>query len=661
MDSRYGTADDNDHFRRLRAAQAESVVSSISLTLAANIFIAASTAWLIWHTNGDSGIFLWLAVVLALSVARFAVAKILTKGGDHRERPVRSLHLLTCMSFVSGLSWTPVPLFFAPPGDGNVIGYIVFVMAGVTTGAIIQSLAYWRIAIAFGAPLMLSTVAMMIAEANSIAYFLAGNVALLTLMLFRASIRSEQSFVLSQNVAMRTSQLAHSLALANGEISKSSHRLELLANSDSLTGLANRGAFNRRMEQLFDHCRRGQTEVALLLIDLDKFKTVNDTRGHNAGDALLKTVANRLVAVCGKNELPVRLGGDEFGIVLAGADLDARVNMLVLEIMKRISQPLTFGGHEIMPGASIGVAFAPRHATDGDDLYACADLALYRAKQEGRRQIRFFDAALKNRLDYERALDRDLAAAIENGSLEVHFQPQVDMLRESATGFEALVRWWHPEIGAVAPPDIVRTAAKLQLSEQLTGYVADRACRFSVALDAAGHAGTTVSVNMSPAEFEVYDPARLLKGIAARHHVDPARIEVEITEDAILDPRKVERALAALRNAGFRLAVDDFGMGHSSLAHLISLKIDRLKVDRHFVTNISNNVHSQALVAALVSVGRALDMELVLEGVETTGDAETLRALGCRTGQGWLYGKAMAPTEAMEWLKRHSGKARAVA
>lgn len=661
MDSRSGTADDNDHFRRLRAAQAESVVASISLTLAANIFIAASTAWLIWHSGGSPAIFVWLAAVVVVSAARFAVVEVITRTRSHLERPVRSLHLLTCMSFAGGLSWTPVPLFFAPPGDGNALGYIVFVMAGVATGSVIQSLAYWRVAVAFGAPLMLSTVAMMVAQGNNIAYFLACNVTLLTLMLFRASMRSERSFVQSQNVAMRTSQLAHSLAMANGEISKSSERLQHLANSDALTGLANRSAFNRRMELLFDRCRRGQTEVALLLIDLDKFKTVNDTRGHSAGDALLKAVANRLAAVCGKNDLAVRLGGDEFAVVLAGADLDARVNALVLDVMKRVSQPLVFGGHDIVPGASIGVAFAPRHAADGDDLYACADLALYQAKQEGRRQIRFFDAALKDRLDYERALDRDLAAAIENGGLDVHFQPQVDMLHDNATGFEALVRWWHPEIGAIAPPDIVRAAAKLQLSEQLTGYVADRACGFSVALEAAGHAGMTVSVNMSPSEFGVYDPARLLTSIAARHQVDPARIEVEITEDAILDPQKVERALAALRKAGFRIAVDDFGMGHSSLAHLISLKIDRLKVDRHFVTNISNNVHSQALVAALVSVGRALDMELVLEGVETTGDAETLRVLGCRMGQGWLFGKAMAPNEAIEWLKRHAAKVRAVA
>lgn len=661
MDSRISTADDNDHFRRLRAAQAESVVGNVSLTLAGNIFIAASTAWLIWHSGGQPAIFVWLGAVVALSVARFAVINIIVRTNSHKEKPVRSLHLLTCMSLLGGLSWTPVPLFLVPSGDGNALGYIVFVMAGVTTGAIIQSLAYWRVALAFGAPVMLATITMMIVEANGIAYFLACNVMLLTLILFRASLQSERFFVQSQNVAMRTSQLAHSLAMAYGEISKSSQRLEHLANSDALTGLANRSAFNHRMELLFDHCRRGKTDVALLLIDLDKFKTVNDTRGHSAGDALLKTVANRLTAVSGKSDLAVRLGGDEFAVLLAGPDLDARVNALVIDVMKRISQPLMFGGHEIVPAASIGVAFAPRHAANGDDLYACADLALYRAKQEGRRQIRFFDDALKNRLDYERALDRDLAAAIENGGLDVYFQPQVDMLHDAATGFEALVRWWHPEIGAIAPPDIVAAAAKLQLSEQLTAYVADRACRFSSALDAAGHAGLTVSVNMSPAEFEVYDPARLLTGIAARHQVDPARIEVEITEDAILDPRKVERALAALRNAGFRLAVDDFGMGHSSLAHLISLKIDRLKIDRHFVTRISNNVHSQALVAALVSVGRALDMELVLEGVETTADAETLRLLGCRTGQGWLFGKAMAPVEAMEWLRRHAARARAVA
>jgi diguanylate cyclase (GGDEF)-like protein len=661
MDSQTGTADENDHFRRLRTAQAVSILGNISLTLAANIFLAATTAWLIWHSGGTWTVFVWLAFVSALSIIRFVVFFYISAVGGHSARPVQVLHVLTVTSFMSGLSWTPVPLYFAVPGDGSVLGYIVFVMAGVTTGAIIQSLAYWRVAVAFGAPLMLSTVAMMVAQGTIISYFLAANVTLLTLMLFRASMRSESSFVQSQNVAMRTSQLAQSLAVANGEISRSSQRLEHLASSDALTGLANRSVFNRRMEQLFDRCRRGQTDVALLLIDLDKFKTVNDTRGHSAGDALLKAVASRLASVCAANDLAVRLGGDEFALVLSGADLEARVNATVLDIMKRISQPITFGGHDIVPGASIGVAFAPRHAENGDDLYACADLALYRAKLEGRRQIRFFDAALKDRLDYERALDRDLATAIDNGGLDVHFQPQVDMLRDTVTGFEALVRWWHPEIGAIAPPDIIRAAAKLQLSELLTGYVIDRACRFSRMLDADGHVDAKVSINMSPAEFGAYDPVRLLTGIAARHQVDPARIEVEITEDAILDPKKVERTLAGLRKAGFGIAVDDFGMGHSSLAHLISLKIDRLKIDRHFVTDISNNVHSQALVAALVSVGRALDMELVLEGVETAADAETLRLLGCRTAQGWLFGKAMAPADAMEWLKRHAARTRAVA
>jgi diguanylate cyclase (GGDEF)-like protein len=660
MDS-LGAADDNDHFRRLRTAQAESLLGNTSITLAANIFIAASTAWLIWNAGGAPTIFVWLVAIVVLGISRFAAYHVISRSGMLVEKPVRALHLLTVMSFASGLSWTPVPLFFAMPGNGVITGYVVFVMAGISMGAIIQSLAYWRVALAFGVPLMSSTMAMMLVEGDGISYFLAINIALLTVMLFRSSMRSEQSFVQSQNTAMRTSQLAHSLAVANGEISKTSQRLEHLANSDALTGLANRSVFNRRMEQLFARCRQGQTEVALLLIDLDKFKTINDTRGHSAGDALLKAVADRLAAACVRSDLAIRLGGDEFAVVLSGSDLESRVNAMVLDVMKRIAQPIAFGGHDIVPSASIGVAFAPRHATDGDDLYACADLALYRAKMEGRRQIRFFDAALKNRLDYERAIDRDLAAAIENDGLDVHFQPQVDMLEERATGFEALVRWWHPEIGAIAPPDIVKAAAKLQLSEQLTGYVADRACRFARALDADGHRALTVSINMSPSEFGVYDPARLLTGIASRHQVDPARIEVEITEDAILDPRKVERALAGLRHAGFGLAVDDFGMGHSSLAHLISLKIDRLKIDRHFVTGISGNAHNQALVVALVSVGRALDMELVLEGVETAADAETLQAFGCRTGQGWLYGKAMAPADAVEWLRRHAARIRAVA
>ena len=656
-----GTAEDNDHYRRLRAAQAESLLGNVALTLAANTFIASSIAWIIWFTSGQIAIFIWLACVVGLTCARAVTGLVLARSKLHQTRPVQVLRLLTLTSFISGLSWTPIPLFFATSGDSSSIGYVVFVVAGVATGAIIQSLCYWRVAVAFGAPLMLSTVAMMLMSGSTVNQVLAANVALLTLMLFRASMISERSFAQGQNVAMRTSQLAQSLAIANGEISRSTQKLEHLASSDVLTGLANRAVFNRRMELLFERCRAGKAEIALLLIDLDKFKAVNDSRGHNAGDALLKVVATRIETVRGKHDLAVRLGGDEFAVVLAGTGVEARATALALEIMKQICLPFSFGGQDILPGASVGIAIAPRHAADEDELYACADLALYSAKSEGRRRIKFFDNVLKNRLDYERALDRDLAAAMDEGALEVHFQPQVDMIKDRVTGFEALVRWWHPQIGAVSPPDIVKAAAKLQLSERLTGYVADRACRFAGSLNAAGHSHVVVSINMSPAEFEVYDPARMLSAVAARHQIDPAQIEVEITEDAILDPRKVERALAALRTAGFGIAVDDFGMGHSSLAHLISLKIDRLKIDRNFVSGISGNRHNQALVAALVSVGRALDMHLVLEGVETVADAETLRMLGCSTGQGWLFGKAMIPADALEWLRAQGSRTRAVA
>ena len=658
MDAQSAVVEDHDHHVRLRAAQAESVLGNIALTLASNIFIAVTTSGIIWSSTNDASILFWLAFVISLSAARFMAFERIMYLGMHRTRPDAVLKFLTVAALVSGISWVPLPLYFAG-SDGD---YIVFVMAGMATGAIMQSLSYWRSAIAFGAPLMGATLVSMLMESGTVTgYLLTLNVALLTLMLFRASVLGEGAFVRSQNVAMRTTQLAQSLAVANTEIKKSSHRLKHLADTDVLTGLANRAVFNRRMEALFSGGGRENRGIALLLIDLDKFKTINDTRGHHAGDAVLKAAGARLSALCMEGDLPIRLGGDEFAVILSGQDAASRASDLAHHFIDAAAEPVSFGGTEIPIGASIGIACAPDHAANEDDLYACADLALHCAKIEGRRRLKLFDRGLKGQLDYQRAIERDLGAALENCGLDVHFQPQVDMGRGRVTGFEALVRWWHPDIGAIAPPDIVSAATKLQLSERLTAYVAERACGFVRMLDNAGHAEAIVSVNMSPSEFDLYSPAAVLSELARRHGINPNRIEVEITEEAILDPHKVETAFFELRRAGFRLAVDDFGMGHSSLAHLISLKIDRLKVDRHFVTGISESAHNQALVAALVSVSRSLDMELVLEGVETTADAETLRMLGCRIGQGWLYGKAMPEREVMTWLDRRHARAKAVA
>ncbi|UVC11502.1 EAL domain-containing protein [Rhizobium sp. TH2] len=658
MDAQSARPEDHDHYARLRAAQAESVLGNIALTLASNIFVAVTTTGIIWSSTEDASILSWLALVISLSAARFMVLERIMRLGLHQTRPDAVLKFLTVAALVSGISWMPLPLLFAA-SDGD---YIVFVMAGTATGAIIQSLSYWRSAIAFGAPVMGATLVSMLMESSTVSnYLLALNVALLTLMLFRASVLSERAFVRSQNVAMRTTQLAQSLAVANTEINKSSHRLEHLANTDVLTGLANRAVFNRRMEALFYEGGRERREIALLLIDLDKFKTINDTRGHHAGDTVLKAAATRLAALCASGDLPIRLGGDEFAVILSGRNAAARADDLARRFIDAAAEPVSFGGTEIPIGASIGIACAPDHAADEDELYACADLALYCAKIEGRRRLKLFDGGLKGQLDYQRAIDRDLGAALAQGGLDVHFQPQVDMACGRVTGFEALVRWWHPDIGAISPPDIVSAATKLQLSERLTAYVAECACRFIRTLDRAGHADAVVSINMSPSEFDLYSPALMLGELARRHGINPNRIEVEITEEAILDPQKVETAFFELRRAGFRLAVDDFGMGHSSLAHLISLKIDRLKVDRHFVTGISASAHNQALVAALVSVSRSLDMELVVEGVETAADAETLRMLGCRIGQGWLYGKAMPEAEVLTWLNRHHSRVKAVA
>jgi diguanylate cyclase (GGDEF)-like protein len=640
---------DMDFADRLKVAQARIMLANITMTLIGNLFIASSIAIILGAEGGGRPVSLWLTLVLVLGCIRCATSYYLYRSKLYQTQPAKTLHIMVFLALLSGLSWTPVPLFLANLNSSSSSGYIVFVLAGTTAGAIIQNLAYWRAAIAFAAPLLAATLLMLVMQGRGIDYLIATNLLLLTVMLFRASIHGQNAFVASRITAMRAVELADSLASANSEIVQSNRQLEYVANTDALTGLANRSVFNRRMAALFGGAGP-VPEAALVLMDLDKFKVINDTRGHKAGDAVLQEAAARLLSVCGAGDLALRLGGDEFAVLLTGEDAGARACGMSKKFVDLLLEPITVAGQSIQVSSSVGIARLPGDADNAADFYSCADMALYDAKEQGHRGIKHFDSALKARLEFQRCLDRDLESAIDTGQIEVHFQPQVTLGKAEATGFEALIRWKHPEIGYVSPPEIVSAAANLRLSEKLTRHVCEASCKFIKRLDAAGHDNLLVSINVSPTDFAVYSPAEMLIEIAGAYQVSPERMEVEITEEAILDPRKVGLELGLISQAGFKLAVDDFGMGHSSLAHLMSLKIDRLKVDRSFVADISGSTHNQALVAALVSVGRSLGMDLVMEGVETAEDAETLRMLGCRIGQGWLYGKAMPENEALNWL-----------
>ncbi|MBU1315683.1 MAG: EAL domain-containing protein [Alphaproteobacteria bacterium] len=634
----------------VRTAQAVSVVSALTISLVANCFIALTTVAILWiHTPYADALY-WLAAVFALNAVRLGVLAGLQHYDAARRHSRLTLRILTGFAFISGCLWAVIPFLDASRDSYAAKAYVIFIIAGICAGSVIQSPAFSKVATAFGAPQMATGIVSLLMAGSLIEVIVAFDLALLMVMMFRSCRTSEANFISSHSDRLRAVSLADSLSKANAAIQTSNRQLELLANRDPLTGLGNRSAFNLGLSQHLDECSAKGQPAALLIIDLDRFKSVNDTMGHAVGDVVLSAFASRLSTVIAPGDLAVRLGGDEFAILVHGTDARTRAERIAAEILVFSARPVMVGDRPVVTGASIGLALLPEHATSAEDLFAFADIALYAAKEEGRRRICVFNPQIKQRLDRQKQIEIALEAAIEAGDIRVYFQPQVDLNDGSVIGCEALIRWTHPELGAVRPPEIVVAAKTIHASEKLTRHVATAAAALVRRLPALGLPDLRVAINVSPNEFSAYSVSRMLEEVVEAAGIRPAQLEVEITEEATLDQATAGVELARLEEAGFGLAVDDFGVGHSSLAYLIGLKVDRLKIDRSFVNGIAGSRQNQALVAALIGMGRALSMDIVVEGVETAADAEVLRMLGCRFAQGYLYGQPM-PVETLEsWI-----------
>lgn len=635
---------------KVTTAQALSVLSSLSLSLWANCLIALTTVAILWIHTPSVDALQWLAALVVLNALRLGISTVIRRYDLAELHGRQTLQVLTGFAFISGCLWAASPFLDAVRDNYAAKAYVIFIIAGICAGAVIQSPAYSKVAIAFGAPQMASGIVSLLMAGSTIEIIVAFDLALLMVMMFRSSRKSETNFITSHSDRLRAISLARSLSDANAAIQTSNDKLEILANRDPLTGLGNRSAFNRGLARHLDDCSSRGQPAALLIIDLDRFKSINDTMGHATGDLVLSAFAARLSSVIEASDLAVRLGGDEFAILLHGADARERAERVASEILAISNTPVMVGDRPVVTGSSIGLALLPDHATRAEDLFAFADIALYAAKEEGRRRICVFNPEIKQKLDRQRQIEIALEAAIEAGDVRVFFQPQVDLNDGSVIGCEALIRWTHPEIGPVAPPEIVIAAKAIHASEKLTRHVATAAAALVRRLPSLGLPDLSVAINVSPNEFSAYSVSRMLEEVVAAAGIRPAQLEVEITEEATLDQATAGVELARLEQAGFGLAVDDFGVGHSSLAYLIGLKVDRLKIDRSFVNGIAGSRQNQALVAALIGMGRALSMDIVVEGVETAADAEVLRMLGCRFAQGYLYGQPM-PVEALEaWI-----------
>lgn len=429
-------------------------------------------------------------------------------------------------------------------------------------------------------------------------------------------------------------------------------KLERLARCDKLTGLANRAAFEEHLKTALEDGRQLDRRFALILVDLDHFKEVNDGLGHDAGDALLKAVATRLSGCVRNGDVVARMGGDEFAAILFG-DVDRDVLEKVAERMLRaIQAPFAYAGREILPGGSIGVARFPVDGQRSAELFKSADLALYRAKRGGRRSIHFFDQGMRQEASARLDLATDIRASLEAGDFHVVFQPVVRLADGALHGFEALVRWQHPHRGPIAPTAFLPIAEDSGLAGEVGDVVLDRAVETMTTLWAEHGSGCTVTLNAGAAQLK--DPAfgaHVLAKLRA-HGIDPKRLQIDVTEHVLVDAnQQIRSTLNALRAAGVAVALDDFGTGHAALAHLKELPLDILKIDRSVVAGIAANADNALITRAVVDLAHGLHLKVVAEGIETPAQLDALERLGCDFGQGYLIGRP-APAEAFrDWLR----------
>jgi diguanylate cyclase (GGDEF)-like protein len=446
---------------------------------------------------------------------------------------------------------------------------------------------------------------------------------------------------------------ANALALeqAHEETRVAQEEAQSMARHDALTGLPNRRLFGAELRRFLGRSAADRSEFALLMIDLDRFKPVNDMQGHAVGDAVLCEVAERLKTSIGKADVAARLGGDEFAVIVAlgdggGTEAGSRSAQ---KLLAAISEPIHVGESIIEIGASIGLAFAPSDGSDPEDLLRAADLAMYRAKKDGRGRVRFFEAAMDDEMRVQAGKEADLRAAIASSQIKPFYQPLINIRQGRIYGFEMLARWHHPTHGDVRPDVFIPLAEQLGLISDLTWSLLRTACRDASAWDR----DISLSINVSPLQLNEPEFPLHLLAILNEEGFDPARLEVEVTESAFLtDIGAARQTLSTLQGLGIKIALDDFGTGYSSLSHLRELKFDKIKIDRSFVQTIHESAENQKIVSAILSLADSLDLPTVAEGIETGTVMKQLEDMGCELGQGYLFGKAV-PAEAVPQLLNH--------
>ena len=424
-------------------------------------------------------------------------------------------------------------------------------------------------------------------------------------------------------------------------------RMRALAFTDALTGLPNRARLGDLIENRAAALRECGRPFAVLMIDLDRFKLVNDTLGHGSGDALLRVVAARLQAAIGQEDVVARLGGDEFAVLQTSTGETAAPQRLAERIVEVVSQAFLLDGQLVNIGASVGVAFAPTHGSDPDELLRNADLAMYQAKAEGKATFRMFEPAMADRIEARRVLEGDMRRALEEDSFELYYQPLFDPLSRSVTGAEALVRWHHPIRGLVSPAEFIPLAEETGLIAQLGEWVLRTACREAMSWPGS----IKVAVNLSPIQFRNDRLPELVQAVLSTTGLPADRLALEITEGVMLhDEQRTFAMLSKLRMAGLGIAMDDFGTGYASLSYLRRFPFSKIKVDRSFVSQLPADAESAAIVRAILTMAACLGLNTTVEGVETAEQYAFVAAERCGQIQGYYVSRPLPLSRFLEFL-----------
>ncbi|HKJ65321.1 MAG TPA: EAL domain-containing protein [Desulfopila sp.] len=427
------------------------------------------------------------------------------------------------------------------------------------------------------------------------------------------------------------------------------------ANYDELTGLPNRDLFHDRLKQTIVKANRDGGMGALMFLDLDRFKEVNDTMGHSRGDLLLSAVARRLLDSVRKSETVARLGGDEFVILLTDVKNDQDAVTVANKIRKNMSEPFDVDGHEVFSSTSIGIVLYPRHGNDSHTLLRNADLAMYSAKARGRNAFAFFNEEMNQKAQERRSMESCLRSALIEKEFFLVYQPQIERSTGKMVGAEALLRWHHPQKGLIPPDQFIPIAEESGLIGPIGEWVLRNARTQAQLWQQAGKPPLRVAVNISGHQFLKPDIVDTIEGILAETGLNPSLLDLELTESILMEVAdSMIEPLIDLKMRGVQLSIDDFGTGYSSLSYLKHFPINRIKIDRSFVRDITNVRDNAVIVEAIIAMARSLSLTVVGEGVETEEELDYLAALGCDEIQGYYFSKPVAPEDLFQSLSRSS-------